>query len=60
MNEIGIAILRKVIFIALLLVTYVVIDRGLLNNFNTAEVLKDDAKAISVLLGLFALAVALA
>ena len=60
MNEIGIAILRKVIFITLLLVTYLLVDRGMLHGFNTTEAIKDDPKAISVLLGLLAIAVALA
>jgi hypothetical protein len=60
MELIGVAILRKVVFILLLLITYLVIDRGLLNGFDTPKVLADDPKAIGVLLGLLAVAVALA
>lgn len=60
MSDIYVAILRKVIFILLLLGTYVVVDRTLLPGFHTPEVLKDDAKAIALLLGLLSLAVALA
>jgi len=60
MNEIGVAILRKVIFILLLLLTYTVVDRKFLAGFNTPEVLKNDPKAIAVLLGLLSVAVALA
>jgi hypothetical protein len=60
MTEIGIAILRKVIFIGLLLLTYVVMDRGFLSGFSTPGVLKDDPKAIALLLGLLSVAVALA
>ncbi|MGD0012921.1 MAG: hypothetical protein ABSD56_00635 [Bryobacteraceae bacterium] len=58
--EMGIAILRKVIFIVLLLISYEVIDRGFLGGFDTATVLKNDPKAIALLLGLLAVAVALA
>lgn len=60
MPEIGAAILRKVIFIALLFIAYLVMDRGFLRGFQTAKVLKDDPKAIAVLLGLLSVAVALA
>jgi hypothetical protein len=60
MEQIGIAVLRKLIFILLLLVAYLVIDRGLLHGFKTHELLKDDARAVALLLGLLGLAVALA
>lgn len=54
------AVIRKLLFILVLLGTYLVFDRLLLRGFNTPEVLKDDPKAIAVLLGLLAVAVALA
>ena len=54
------AILRKLIFVALLLGTYELIDHALLRGFNTPEVLKDDPKAIALLLGMLAIAVAVA
>ena len=58
--DILVAILRKLIFIALLLGTYELIDRFLLKAFDTAQVIKDDPKAIALLLGLLACAIALA
>lgn len=60
MNEVAIAILRKGIFIVLLLGSYIVIDRLLLSGFDTPKAIKDDPKAISLLLGLLAIAVSLA
>jgi hypothetical protein len=60
MDQIGIAVLRKVVFILLLLVTYLIIDRGLLHGFKTHELLKDNAVAVALLLGLLGLAVAFA
>jgi hypothetical protein len=60
MNEIAIAIMRKVIFIALILITHYGVDRFLLNGFDTAKELKGNAIAIALLLGLLAVAVALA
>ena len=59
MGEIWIAILRKAIFIALLLLTYVLVDRTLLKGFHTGEVVKNDPKAIAVLLGLLSIAISL-
>lgn len=60
MAEIGIALLRKVLFIALLLGTYLLVDRKLLPGFNTPEVIKHDPKAVAVLLAGLAIAVSLA
>jgi hypothetical protein len=59
-HEVGIAVLRKVIFIALLLMTYAVVDRWILRGFDTAQEVRDDPKAIAVLLGLLSIAVAMA
>ncbi len=59
MTEIALAVLRKAVFIGLLYITYRLIDRFELGGFNTPEVLKDDPKAIAVLLGLLSVAVAL-
>jgi hypothetical protein len=60
MDQIAIAVLRKLIFIVLLLVTYLVIDRVFLHGFKTHELLKDNAVAVALLLGLLGLAVAFA
>ena len=54
------AMLRKIIFMALLYGGYKVIDNFYFQAFDTDEVIKDDPKAIAVLLGLFAIALALA
>lgn len=54
------AILRKFIFVVLLFAAYEIFDRFILTGFHTPEVLKDDAKAIALLLGLLAVAIALA
>jgi hypothetical protein len=54
------AILRKCVFIALLLAAYEIIDHVFLRGFKTPEVLADDPKAIALLLGMLAVAVALA
>jgi hypothetical protein len=59
MPEIGIAILRKVIFIIILILTYFVVDKGILHGFDTPKAIKDDPKAISLLLGLLGIAIAL-
>lgn len=53
------AIARKEIFVVLLLLTYSVVDGLFLRGFKTPEVLKDDPKAIALLLGLLSVAVAL-
>jgi hypothetical protein len=60
MGEMSIAILRKLIFIGLLLLTYLLVDRLVLPGFNTPKVISGDPKAIAVLLGLLSVAVALA
>ena len=59
MNEILTAIGRKVIFIILLLVTYWIVDHTLLNGFDTAMEIKNDPKAIALLLGLLSISIAL-
>ena len=60
MGEIETAVLRKLAFMILLLVGYLVVDRWILTGFRTPEVLRTDAKAIAHLLGMLALAFALA
>lgn len=54
------AILRKIIFMALLFGAYKVIDNWYFKAFDTDEVLKENPIAISILLGLFALSLAFA
>jgi hypothetical protein len=54
------AIARKLIFVVLLFGSYEIFDHFMLHGFSTPEVLKNDAKAIALLLGLLAVAVALA
>lgn len=58
--DILLAILRKVIFIALVFGAWRIFDVYYCKAFDTDEVLKDDAKAIAILLGLLAIAIALA
>ncbi|MDM7320235.1 MAG: hypothetical protein P3W91_000735 [Fervidobacterium sp.] len=53
------AILRKLIFAVMLFALYKAIDRFEFKAFDTDEVLKDDAKAIAILLGAIAIALAL-
>jgi len=52
------AVLRKAIFALMLIAFYLLFDRAVLRGFNTVEVLRNDPKAIAVLLAGFALAVA--
>jgi len=54
------AIGRKIIFMALLFGAYKVIDNYYFRAFDTDEVLKENPIAISILLGLFAVALAFA
>lgn len=56
----GTAILRKVIFMGLLYLGYRLIDAYYFKAFDTDEVIKNDPTAISIILGLFALALAFA
>jgi uncharacterized membrane protein YjfL (UPF0719 family) len=58
-NDIFVALFRKVAYVAILLLMYWVFDRTFLGNFDTAEAIKDDPKAIAHLLGMLALAGAL-
>jgi hypothetical protein len=58
--DILLAVLRKLIFIALLFGGWIFIDRFYLTGFKIEEVLKDDQKAIAILLGLLAVALAIA
>jgi len=60
MDEMWMAILRKLIFMALLYVAFVTFDRRFLAGFKTSEVLKNDPKAIAVLGAGVAVAFALA
>ena len=59
MELILLAMGRKVMCVALLLITYFLVDRFMLNKFNTAEAIQYDPKAISLLLGLLAVAIAI-
>jgi hypothetical protein len=52
-------IARKLSVCAILFAGFVLLDRGPLRSFHTAEVLKDDPKAVAILLGSWALAIAL-
>lgn len=58
--DILLAILRKVIFMILFFVGYRIIDVKYFRAFDTDEIIKDNPIAIAILLGLFALALALA
>jgi uncharacterized membrane protein YjfL (UPF0719 family) len=60
MNELAMAAGRKVMTLALVMLTYLVFDGVILRGFKTREKLKDDPKAIAMLLGAFSIAVALA
>ncbi len=55
-----IAILRKVIFMALLFGAYKAIDNFYFKSFDTDVVIKENPIAVSILLGLFAIALAFA
>ena len=59
MNDILVALLRKGLFAVLLFMVYFAFDRIEMKGFSTREVLKDDPKAIALLFGLLAVAVAL-
>lgn len=50
-------LLHKATVIAFQFAGYMILDRVLLRGFNTAEVLKNDPKAIAILLGAFSLSV---
>lgn len=54
------AVIRKLIFMLLLFVSYVVFDSTILRGFDTREVLKDDPKALAILLAGFCIALAYA
>jgi hypothetical protein len=54
------AILRKVIFMALLFGAYKAIDNYYFKSFDTDVVIKENPIAISILLGLFAVSLAFA
>jgi len=54
-----VALVRKGLFGLVLLAFYLFFDRGVLRGFSTAEVIKNDPKAIAMLLGSFAIAAAL-
>ena len=54
------AMLRKTIFIFLLFVAYKIADHFEFKSFNTDEVICSDPKAISLLLGLISISIALA
>ncbi len=50
---------RKAMTILLMFVAYFFFDRFELKNFKTREILKNDPKAVALLLGLLAIAIAL-
>lgn len=54
------AIVRKIVFMALLFGAYKVIDNYYFKAFDTDEVIKGNPIAVSILLGLFAIALAFA
>jgi hypothetical protein len=58
MNEIETFVLRKLVVSGVLLVGYIFLDRVLYRRFNTAEVIQHDPKAVAILLGCWALAIA--
>jgi hypothetical protein len=59
-ETIGTAILRKVVFMALLFGGYKVIDNYYFKAFDTDQVIKEHPVAIAILLGMFFIALALA
>lgn len=60
MEAILIAIARKVVFMALLWAAYKAIDNYYFKAFDTDELIKENPIAVSILLGLFAVALAFA
>jgi uncharacterized membrane protein YjfL (UPF0719 family) len=60
METILIAILRKLIFAVVIIGGFIAIDKFYLTGFNTWEVIKDDPKAVAILLGFIVLALAFA
>jgi len=60
MEDVLIAISRKVIFAVLVVGGLILFDKFYLTGFDTWEVIKDDPKAVSLLLGLLALSISLA
>lgn len=58
--EMLLALERKVLAIALILATYLIVDRWFLGSFDTAKAIRNDPKAVAGLLGAITLAVALA
>lgn len=58
--DILLAILRKVIFIALFFGAYRIIDVKYFRAFDTDEIIKDNPIAVAILLGMFCIALALA
>ena len=59
-TDIIIAILRKIVFVALLWGCFKVIDNFYFKAFDTDEVIKENPIAVSILLGMFFIALALA
>jgi len=60
METVSIAILRKIIFLVLFFGAWISFDKYYLTAFDTVEVLKNDPKAVAILLGLVSIAAALA
>lgn len=54
-----IAIVRKLIFAVFVVGGLILFDKFYLTGFNTWEAIKDDPKAIAILLGLLALSISL-
>ena len=53
------ALLRKLLFVVMLLLVYVFADKSLLRGFDTAKEIAHDPKAIAILLGSICIAAAL-
>ena len=53
------ALLRKLLFVVMLLLVYVFVDRTVLRSFDTAKEIAHDPKAIAILLGSICIAAAL-
>lgn len=60
MEDVLLAIGRKVIFAVLVVVGFILFDKFYLKGFKTWEVIKDNALAIAILLGCFIIALAFA
>jgi uncharacterized membrane protein YjfL (UPF0719 family) len=60
MEDVLIAISRKLIFAVMVVGGLILFDKFYLTGFDTWEVIKDDPKAVSLFLGLLALSISFA